>query len=182
MSRYSRLIADTIASTYNLNDEYIEHIFMFSPLHDIGKIGIPDNILFKSGKLDKDEKAIMDSHTNIGRSMIDELLGNFGLENFHYVDMLRNIAEFHHESINGQGYPVGMKGDKIPLEARIVAVADVFDALTSDRPYKKAWTNGKQELKKMAGEQLDRDCVDALIQNLGTVEQIQKRFHEDIYD
>lgn len=184
MSRYSRLIANSIADKYNLNDDYIEHIFMFSPLHDLGKIGIPDNILLKPGKLDDNEKAIMDTHTHIGRNMIDELLENFGLENFEYIEMLRNIAEFHHESVNGQGYPLGIKGDKIPLEARIVAVADVFDALTSTRPYKEAWTNSSaiQELKKMAGEKLDRDCVDALIQNLDKVEQIQKQFNEDIYD
>ncbi|MDH5353464.1 MAG: HD domain-containing protein [Gammaproteobacteria bacterium] len=182
MSRYSRLIANTVADKYQLNDDYIEHIFMFSPLHDLGKIGIPDNILLKPGKLNGNEKTIMDTHAHIGRVMIDDLLESFGLENFEHIDMLRNIAEFHHESVNGEGYPLGIKGDNIPLEARIVAVADVFDALTSERPYKKAWSNNSaiQELKKMAGEKLDQDCVDALIQNLDEIEQIQKQFNENI--
>ena len=183
MSRYSRLIANTVAEKYKLNDDYIEHIFMFSPLHDIGKIGIPDKILLKPDKLNQKEKTIMDTHAHVGRKMIDELLENFGLENIGHTDMLRNIAEFHHESVNGKGYPLGIKANEIPLEARIVAVADVFDALTSKRPYKDAWSNENaiQELKKLAGEKLDQECVNALIQNLNEVEQIQKQFNENIY-
>lgn len=183
MSRYSRLIANTVSSKYKLDDDYIEHIFMFSPLHDIGKIGIPDNILLKPDRLSDSEKSIMNTHAYVGRRMIDELLANFGLENIEHMDMLRNIAEFHHESVNGEGYPLGIKGDKIPLEARIVAVADVFDALTSTRPYKKAWSNEHaiQELNKLAGEKLDQECVQALIQNMEEVEEIQKQFNENIF-
>lgn len=183
MSRYSRLIATTLADKYNLDDSYIEHIFMFSPLHDIGKIGIPDNILLKPEKLDSNEKNIMKTHVRKGRKMIDDLLENFGLENIEYMDVLRNIAEFHHEAVNGGGYPSGIKGDEIPLEARIVAVADVFDALTSERPYKEAWDNEKafQTLKQLAGETLDHDCVNALIENNDQIEQIQKQFHENTY-
>ena len=115
--------------------------------------------------------------------IIDELLRNFGLENIEYIDMLRNIAEFHHESVNGDGYPTGIKGDEIPIEARIVAVADVFDALTSARPYKTAWSNDKaiQALVAMAGEKLDKVCVEALINNMDTVLIIQKHFNENKY-
>lgn len=183
MSRYSRLIATELASKYDLDDTYIEHIFMFSPLHDIGKIGIPDNILLKPESLDKAEKSIMKTHARKGRIMIDELLENFGLENIKYVDVLRNIAEFHHEAVNGTGYPTGKKGEDIPLEARIVAVADVFDALTSERSYKHAWDNKKaiQTLKQLSGEMLDRDCVDALLKNIEQVEQIQQQFSENVY-
>lgn len=183
MSRYSRLIASTLAGKYNLDDSYIEHIFMFAPLHDIGKIGIPDNILLKPGKLTHSEKEAMKSHVYKGRSMIDDLLANFGLENIEYLDMLRNIAEFHHENVNGKGYPTGKKGDEIPLEARIIAVADVFDALTSKRPYKEAWSNERaiDTLNQLAGETLDKDCVDALLENLDKVEEIQKQFTENIY-
>ncbi|WP_339724434.1 HD domain-containing phosphohydrolase [uncultured Paraglaciecola sp.] len=180
MSRYSRIIATTLAGKYNLDDEYIEHIFMFSPLHDIGKISIPDNILLKPGKLNKEERIIMNTHANKGREIVDELLKNFGLENIKYMSMLRNIAQCHHEAINGKGYPQGIKGDQIPIEARIVAVADVFDALTSARSYKAAWSNKKaiDTLLEMAGEKLDVDCVNALIQNMDEVETIQKLFIE----
>lgn len=183
MSRYSRLIAAELATKYDLDDTYIEHIFMFSPLHDIGKIGIPDNILLKPATLDNDERRVMKTHPSKGRKMIDELLENFGLENINFVDVLRNIAEFHHEAVNGRGYPLGMKGDEIPLEARIVAVADVFDALTSERPYKHAWANeiAIQTLKQLSGEILDQNCVDALLKNMEQVEKIQKQFSEDIY-
>ena len=183
MSRYCRLIANSIADKYQLDDDYIEHIFMFSPLHDIGKIGIPDEILLKPNELNDNEAEVMHTHASLGKKMVDEILANFGLENIEHVDMLRNIAEFHHESVNGQGYPSGIKGEQIPLEARIVAVADVFDALTSARPYKNAWSNEDAigELKKLAGEKLDRDCVNALIQNLDKVEQIQEQFSENFY-
>lgn len=183
MSRYSRLIAEQLADKYELDDTYIEHVFMFSPLHDIGKIGIPDNILLKPSSLDQTEKDIMKTHARNGRIMIDELLENFGLENIKYVDVLRNIAEFHHEAVNGRGYPTGKKGDDIPLEARIVAVADVFDALTSERPYKDAWGNKEaiNTIKQLSGQMLDQDCVDALLENIEKVEKIQQQFTEDAY-
>ncbi len=183
MSRYSRLIASALADKYNLKDDYIEHIFMFSPLHDIGKIGIPDGILMKPDKLDQNEMEIMKTHAIKGRAIIDEILNNFGLEGIDYVNILRNIAEFHHESVNGTGYPSGISGDGIPLEARIVAVADVFDALTSRRPYKDAWTNETafETLKQLAGERLDQDCVNALIENIDEVENIQQYFKENYF-
>ncbi len=183
MSRYSRLIAHAIADDYELDDDYIEHIFMFSPLHDIGKIGIPDDILLKPDRLDDGETEVMHGHADLGRRMIDEILHDFGLDNIEHADMLRNIAACHHEAVNGRGYPQGMQGEQIPLEARIVAVADVFDALTSARPYKQAWSNDDAiaELQRLAGEQLDRACVEALVQNLEQVEQIQQRFREDYF-
>jgi len=182
MSRYSRLIARILAKDYNLDDDYIEHIFMFSPLHDIGKIGIPDNILLKPGKLNESEKSVMDTHATKGREIIDDLLENFGLNNIDHKNMLRNIVEHHHEAMNGKGYPGGQKGEEIPLEARIVAVADVFDALTSERPYKKAWSNQEaiNKLKELAGEVLDKDCVNALLRNMHEVEKIQQQFSESI--
>lgn len=183
MSRYSRLIARALADRYQLDDDYIEHIFMFSPLHDIGKIAIPDSILLKPGSLTEDEMRIMRTHPLRGQEMIVDLLANFGLENTEHVDMLRNIAVYHHEAVNGRGYPEGRSGDDIPLEARIVAVADVFDALTSRRPYKEAWDNDHafETLRKMAGEQLDRDCVEALLSLRSEIEVIQQHFRENVY-
>ena len=183
MSRYSRLIAQALAEKYELDDTYIEHIFMFSPLHDVGKIAIPDTILLKPGPLDEKERKIMNNHTSIGRAMIDGIVANFGLDCIEQIDVLKNIAEFHHEAMNGSGYPSGIKGVEIPLEARIVAVADIFDALTSIRPYKKAWSNDEafNLLKQLAGEKLDSDCVNALINNRVEIERIQQQFQENFY-
>jgi len=181
MSRYARLIATQLADKYQLDDEYIEHVFLYSPLHDIGKVGIPDNILLKPEKLTDEEFEIMKSHTLIGCELIDRLLDNFGFEGLQHIDVLRNIAQFHHEAVNGSGYPEGLKGVDIPLEAKIVAVADIFDALTSKRPYKEAWSNNEafMMLRKMAGTKLDKDCVEALIFNLPAIEDIQQSFSED---
>lgn len=183
MSRYSRLIARTLAERYRLDDDYIEHIFMFSPLHDLGKIAIPDRILLKPDELTDDEMGVMRTHPLRGGEMIGDLLRNFGLENTGHVDMLRNIAVYHHEAVNGRGYPEGKSGVAIPLEARIVAVADVFDALTSQRPYKEAWNNDRafDMLRNMAGERLDIDCVEALLSQREAVEDIQRTFRQDTF-
>ncbi|NOQ89842.1 MAG: HD domain-containing protein [Gammaproteobacteria bacterium] len=183
MSRYSLIIANAIADKYNLDDEYIEHVFMFSPLHDIGKIAIPDNVLLNPNKLKKSEMELMKTHSRKGREMIDDLIKNFGLQTIEHVNVLRNIAEYHHEAVNGTGYPDGKVRADIPLEARIVAVADVFDALTSCRSYKEAWSNEMAitKLKELAGEKLDKDCVEALLENMDEVVKIQKQFSENLY-
>jgi HD-GYP domain-containing protein (c-di-GMP phosphodiesterase class II) len=183
MSRYSRLIARALADTHQLDDDYIEHIFMFSPLHDIGKIAIPDSILLKPDRLTEDEMRVMRTHPLRGREIIANLLENFGLENIEHVNMLRNIATYHHEAVNGRGYPDGKSGDDIPLEARIVAVADVFDALTSRRPYKEMWSNERafDTLRKWAGHQLDQDCVEALLSQREAIEAIQQHFRDSAY-
>ena len=181
MSRYSRLIAVYLADKYDLDDAYIEHIFRFSTLHDIGKVGIPDNILLKPGKLTKEETETMQTHACKGLEIIDNLISDFGFEHFEYVNVLRNIVEHHHEVLNGTGYPKGISGTQIPLEARIVAVADIFDALTSQRSYKDAWSNEEafELLKKLSGERLDKDCVEAIVNNCEEVETIQQQFNED---
>jgi len=181
MARYSRLIAVQVADKYDLDDEYIENVFLFSPLHDIGKIAIADRILKKPGKLTDDETQVMRTHAHKGCEIIDTMLADHGLDSFENINILRNIAEYHHEAVNGSGYPNGLKGEQIPLEARIVAVADVFDALTSRRPYKEAWSNDTAYamLQRLAGEQLDKDCVAALTDNRAAVLKIQQEFAED---
>ncbi|KPK47000.1 MAG: phosphohydrolase, partial [Thiotrichales bacterium SG8_50] len=185
MSRYSRLIARKLKQrgTYDFSDEFIEHVFVFSPLHDIGKIGIPDSVLLKPGKLDHDEFALMATHPTKGREIIDCMLDNFDLDRMPHVEILRNIAQFHHEAVNGSGYPDSLAGEAIPIEARIVAVADVFDALTSERPYKHAWSIDEAfaDLRRLAGVKLDHDCVDALLDSRTDIEDIQRQFQEDTF-
>lgn len=180
-AHYARLIARKLAAGYGISDEQIEHIFLFSPMHDVGKIGIPDNILRKPSKLDDTEFDVMKTHPVKGREIIDSVLQDFGLGALGHTNILRNIAEFHHEAVDGSGYPSGLKGDEIPIEARISAVADVFDALTSRRSYKAAWSNEQAFalLRQMSNSKLDRDCVEALINNADKVLEIQQRFRDN---
>jgi HD-GYP domain-containing protein (c-di-GMP phosphodiesterase class II) len=182
MSHYSRLIASSLASQHEFNDEFIEYMLLFAPMHDIGKVAIPDVILHKPGKLTPDEFEVVKGHAPIGRQIIDKMVDEFAFVGSPHIQMLYNIVELHHEAMDGSGYPNGLKGLDIPIEARICAVADVFDALTSRRSYKLAWDNEKAfaTLRQMAGVKLDSDCVEALIGNAAKVMEIQATFAEDI--
>jgi HD-GYP domain-containing protein (c-di-GMP phosphodiesterase class II) len=183
MSRYSRLIARHLAASgdHRLDDRTIERIFEFAPLHDLGKIGIPDRVLLKPGELTPEERELMKTHTTRGLRMVEDIARNFGLEHLEGLDLLRHIAESHHETLDGKGYPRGLKGGEIALEARIVAVADVFDALTSERPYKPAWSNAEAfgRLRILAKDKLDADCVEALVANEAEVKEIQRQFKDE---
>ncbi|HYR25992.1 MAG TPA: HD-GYP domain-containing protein [Aquabacterium sp.] len=179
MAHYARLIAQALATSHNLSDESIESIFLFAPLHDIGKIGIPDRILLKSGKLDEEERRIMNSHVDKGIEIIDRILGKEGAQHLPDSSVLRHIVHCHHELMDGTGYPRGLRGDAIPLEARIVTVADIFDALTNDRPYKKQWSvpEALAELERMAAQgKVDTACVHALASRPEAVQAIRIRF------
>lgn len=181
MSRFSRVIAMHMAPQCGFTDEHIESIFIFSPLHDIGKLGIPDHIMFKPGQLTEEEFAIMKTHTTKGRKLADHMLKNFALEDSPHAHVLRSIVELHHETLDGQGYPHGHMHDDVPIEARIVAVADIFDALTSRRSYKNAWSNDEAfvRLRQLSGTKLDADCVNILIAQRQEIEAIQHQFRED---
>ncbi len=182
MSRYARLIARTMArnNMADLNDEQIEQIALFSPLHDVGKIGIPESILQKPVRLNRDERRIMNTHTILGRQIVDELIVNFEFDHVPYIDYLRNIVELHHESIDGSGYPHGLSGEDIALEARIIAVSDILDALTSTRPYKELWSNEHAfaMLQLLSIDKLDKGCVNAIVTCPEEVQQIQHQFVE----
>lgn len=181
MARYARVISEAIATTHNLSDEFIGHIFLFAPLHDIGKIGIPDNILLKPGKFTPEERLIMESHVLKGVSMIKKILGEHALEHLPDSAIMLNIAACHHEFLDGSGYPMALKGDAIPIEARIITVADIFDALTTTRPYKAAWTFEKAcaEIKQMAeAGKLDIDCVNAISSHEHEIKEILNRYQD----
>ncbi|MBI3443889.1 MAG: HD domain-containing protein, partial [Magnetospirillum sp.] len=141
MARYTRIIALKLASQAGLTDEFVEYLFQFAPLHDLGKISVPDHILLKPARLTPEEFEIMKAHVARGVEIVDLMVGDLGLQSMPHFPMLRNVIAYHHEAMDGSGYPYKLVGDQIPLEARIAAVADVFDALTSVRPYKEAWTN-----------------------------------------
>lgn len=183
MANFSRVIALELAKSHHLNDEFIEFLYHFAPLHDIGKIGIPDGILLKEGKLTDVERAIMKTHVSKGGEIVDKLINGFKMEKLPNISMLNNIVLCHHEAMDGSGYPQGLVGEAIPLEARIVSVADVFDALTSKRPYKDAWSNDDTFafLDANCPNVFDPECVAALRRGRDRVEAIQKRFHEDVF-
>ena len=180
MSYYSRIIAKHLAKKYALSDEYVEYVFRFSPLHDIGKIGISDGILLKPGRLTPEEFEEMKQHTVIGANMADVMVNQFNLDILHNIDILKNIIIGHHERYDGSGYPYNIKGTDIPLEARIVALADVLDALTSERPYKLAWSfdDAFEYVVKGKNSQFDPDVIDAAVACRSEMEYVSTKFQD----
>jgi HD-GYP domain-containing protein (c-di-GMP phosphodiesterase class II) len=179
MAKYAKLIASGVAEQYQLSDETIEHIYLFAPLHDIGKIGIPDQILLKAGPLTSDERCIMETHVFKGEFIMQKVIGDFSLDHMPDSKVMQNIVACHHEFMNGSGYPRQLQGAQIPIEARIVTVADIFDALTSQRPYKKPWpvSEAITELQKMVDQgKLDGFCVDALAAQLDIAKTIVENY------
>ncbi|PCI24205.1 MAG: two-component system response regulator [SAR324 cluster bacterium] len=165
MSQYAKEVGKVIG----LNNQTIELILQASPMHDIGKIGIPDKILLKPGPLTPEEFECMKTHTTIGA----EILSGHDSE---LLQIASCIALTHHEKWDGSGYPNGLKGNAIPLTGRITAVADVFDALSSKRPYKIAWPIDKsvEYMQEFAGKHFDPDLVKAFLTCLPTILKIQQ--------
>ncbi len=163
MARYSRLIAERLG----LSSAEVEFIFTAAPLHDVGKVGIPDMILLKPGPLDEDELQVMKRHSRYGREILDGSTSPL-------LQLAAEIAHCHHERVDGTGYPRGLRGNDIPLAGRIVALADVFDALTSPRPYKAAWPPERawDYVTDNRGRHFDPSCVDALFAAAEDIGQI----------
>ncbi|MBF0325757.1 MAG: HD domain-containing protein [Alphaproteobacteria bacterium] len=180
MSRYTRLIALRLAPRKGMSDEWVEFLFQFSPLHDVGKIAVPDQILFKPGRLTTEEFEIMKSHVGRGNEIVQVMAETFRLTQAPYLRVLRNVVAHHHEAVDGSGYPAGLAGDEVSLEGRIVAVADVFDALTSTRPYKKPWSveDALGFLTEQAGKKFDPEAVEVLKQSRSAIADIQRQFAE----
>jgi HD-GYP domain-containing protein (c-di-GMP phosphodiesterase class II) len=176
---YARLIARRLAPRLALSDEYVEYVHLFAPLHDIGKVGIPDSILRKPGPLTPMELTQMRGHVRLGEQMVDRMIDDLALGKDRAAQIMRNIVAGHHERCDGSGYPRGLTGDQIALEARIVAVADVYDALSVERSYKPAWTPDRYaaELRRQAAAgMLDSGCVEALLADPAACAEIQARF------
>ena len=163
--------SEVLAKALGLSDMEAEEIGYSSMMHDVGKLHVPDVILQKAGSLSQEEWEKMIQHTTEGAHI---------LRDKPFYDTARAIAMNHHEKWDGSGYPLGKEGGEIPLAARIVTVADVFDALTTERPYKEAWTEeaALDELRSKKGVEYDADVVDALIalHESGEVSEIRKQF------
>jgi len=169
MSHYSRILGKAIGMT----DEDSNQLQHASAVHDIGKIGIPDAILLKPGKLDQEEFEMMKTHSVIGAKLLADIDSDL-------CRLAEIIALTHHEKWNGKGYPNGISGSDIPLEGRIVAVADVFDALTSVRPYKNAWPveDAINLLIREKGQHFDPEIVDLFLENKQEILEIKRKYAE----
>ena len=170
MSHYSRLIAQASG----MPPAQVEVLFHAAPMHDVGKIGIPDHILLKPGKLDAQEWEVMRQHPAMGAEIIGE----------HKDELLKaahEVALTHHEKWDGTGYPAGLRGDDIPIFSRIVAIADVFDALTTARPYKEAWTveAALQMIDEGAGRHFDPGLMVALASALPEMLKVKEQYSEE---
>lgn len=166
-------VSALIAKKFGWSDADVELMRLASPMHDMGKVGISDSILLKHGKLDDEEFEIMKEHSRIGHSILSQ-------KDTPLLKLAAEIALTHHEKYNGKGYPNGLKGDDIPLSGAIVAVADVFDALLSERPYKKAFTLDKtlEIIKGDSGSHFHPKVVELFIQSLDEVLAIREKLQD----
>ncbi|WHH60246.1 HD domain-containing phosphohydrolase [Petroclostridium sp. X23] len=185
---YSVLIARRLSKNPKyadvITENFVREIYNFSSLHDIGKVGIQDNILLKPGKLTEEEFEIMKTHTLIGGEVLKKAQESLKDNNFYAVGL--DIILYHHEKYNGEGYPYGLSGEDIPLAARIAAVADVFDALTSKRPYKDPFSikQSMQIIYEEKGKSFDPDVVDAFLECEKEIIKVYNSFHDhfDAYE
>ncbi|MDP7303553.1 MAG: HD domain-containing protein, partial [Pirellulaceae bacterium] len=182
------ILAQRLGQTRKYRDqidgEFVRLIYLTSPLHDIGKVGIPDNILLKPGRLTEKEFEIMKQHAQIGAETLDAAVASYQEAGF--LSMASDIAWTHHEKFDGSGYPNGLKGTKIPLCGRIVAIADVYDALTTKRVYKEAYSSdvAKSIIVEGSGKHFDPDLVQTFLGCESEFLNVLSRFataNEDVF-
>ncbi len=161
-----------------VTDEFIQNIFLVAPLHDIGKVAIPDGILLKPGRLTDAEFKVMSTHTTLGAAAVDTVLEFCDFELFR---MAKRVILCHHERFDGKGYPRKLQGEEIPLEARIMTMADIYDALLSARVYKPAFSyeQAKTEIKNESGLRFDPEIVTVMIDNIHRFEDVHRRFKDE---
>ena len=180
---YCRVLAKHVATMPRYHDEcdaeFIRLIYQTSPLHDIGKVGIPDSVLLKPGQFNAAEFAVMQQHTRMGAATLEAALERYPEARF--LKIARDIALTHHERYDGSGYPQGLQGNDIPLCGRIVAIADVYDALTSKRVYKPAFEHSvaRSIILKESGTHFDPDLVDAFLAVEDEFIAIRERYNEE---
>ena len=169
MSHYSKIIS----LAYGHSMKEADALFHAAPMHDIGKIGIPDSIMLKPGKLTSEEFSIMQKHPEIGAEILGESDSDL-------IELAKIVSMTHHEKWDGTGYPKQLKGENIPIEGRIVALADVFDALTSVRPYKEAWTVEKavEFITSQKNKHFDPELVDLFVSKLNKIVEIKNRWKD----
>ncbi|MEC6882238.1 HD-GYP domain-containing protein [Photobacterium piscicola] len=182
VAEYSRLIGLYLAKKGKCNGDFVDSVYHFSDMHDIGKSLIPEDILYSTKIYTDEERAVMNQHPELGCQLLSNILTTFKYDNNQELDIILNIIRHHHERYDGNGYPYKLKGTDIPLEARIVTVADVIDALLSHRPYKQPWSIDDVELYLIngSGTLFDPLCIDAILYSLDKITLIQKRYPDVI--
>jgi len=186
VSLYCELIAESLRAeglfSGVIDDVFVEDLSRSAPLHDIGKVGIPDSILMKPGKLTPSEWEVMKTHAEIGAQTLESVIREGLSQGF--LEMGREIAWSHHEKWDGSGYPRGLRGDEIPLSARILALADVYDALTTVRPYKAAWTHDESiaYISDHAGTQFDPVLARIFVEREKAADEIRTRLADTLSD
>ena len=181
MTHYSRIIAEGLIDykdlEYSVSQSFVNDITNYAPIHDIGKVGIPDSILKKPGKLTPEERVIMETHATIGGDILENIKENLTIFNRNFFKIAMEIASGHHEKWDGSGYPKGLIGNEIPLSARIVAIADVFDALSSKRVYKDdfGFENSIEIINEGAGKHFDPELVKVFNNSIDEIRKIYEK-------
>ena len=181
--KYVTIMAKDLAHVYEeIDEEFIDNLGIASSLHDIGKVGIPDSILLKPGRLTSLERSIMEKHTIIGGECLEAISSKLGDNDF--LEIAREVAYWHHEQWDGNGYPHQLTDDEIPISARIVAVCDVYDALTSRRPYKRGMTHSESRaiILSGAGQKFDPEVIAAFLRHEAEFQQIARRYQNIDFD